>query len=196
MISIGMFNNLAALLRSPADEISPLTGEELIRRKVYALVSMAAILPEGRECNVICDYPSAKAVLTGWPTPVYLSDFYIGSQMFTGYSHVTDPAEVEKNPLILSYHLYTRDWPVVGDNSSYDLTAIQFAAEGTDAGNGAFYDLSECGRLEFYAAPENPDVPDATRFVPDPNGNLRFMIRKVDKPVVAESINKILHRWC
>jgi len=196
LISIGMFNNLAALLRSPADDISPLTGEELIRRKVHHLVSMAAILPEGRECNVICDYPAAEVVLTGWPTPVFLSDFHIGSQMFTGYAHITDPAEVQKNALILAYHLYTRDWPVVGDNSSYDLTAVQFAAEGVDAGDGVFYDLGECGRLEFYAAPENPDVPDATRFIPDPNGNLRFMIRKADKPVVAESINKILHQWC
>ena len=196
MISIGMFNNLAALLRSPADDISPLSGEELIRSKVYALVSMAAILPEGRECNIICDYPAAETVLTGWPTPVYLSDFHIGSQMFTGYAHVTDPAEVEKNPLVLAYHRYTRDWPVVGDNSSYDLTAIQFAAEGIDCGDGAFYDLGEPGRLEFYTAPDSPNVPDATRFIPDSNGNLRFMIRKVDKPVVAAAINEILHRFC
>ena len=196
LISIGMFNNLAALLKSPADDISPLTGEELIRRKVHHLVSMAAILPEGRECNVICDYPAAETVLTGWPTPVFLSDFHIGSQMFTGYSHITDPAEVEKNPLVLAYHLYTRDWPLVGDNSSYDLTAVQFAAEGIESGDGAFYDLGECGRLEFYAAPENPDVADATRFIPDPNGNLRFMIRKADKPTVAVSINEILHRFC
>lgn len=196
MISIGMFNNLAALLRSPADDISPLSGEELIRRKVYALVSMAAILPAGRECNVICDYPAAETVLTGWPTPIYLSDFHIGFEMFTGYAHITDPAEIEKSPLTLSYHLYTRDWPRVGDNSSYDLTAVQFAAEGVDAGDGAFYDLGEPGRLEFYAAPENPNVPDATRFIPDPEGNLRFMIRKVDKPTVAAAINPILHQWC
>jgi hypothetical protein len=195
IISIGMFNNLAALLRSPADDISPLSGEELIRRKVHHMVSMAAILPEGRECNIICDYPAAETVMTGWPTPIFLSDFHIGFQMFTGYSHITDPDEVQKNALILAYHLYTRGWPVVGDNSSYDLTAVQFAAEGADAGDGAFYDLGEPGRLEFYAAPEKPDVPDATRFIPDPNGNLRFMIRKVEKPVVAESLNKILHQW-
>lgn len=190
MISIGMFNNLAALLESPADDISPMTGEELISAKVYAMVSMAAILPEGRECNVICDYKAAKKVFDKWPTPIYFSDFNIGFGLKTGYKHITDPDAVGADPLVMSYHLYTRDWPVVGDNDSYDLTAVQFAVLGVCK----LYGLGVPGRLEFYAAvPDRPDLTDATRFIPDPKGNRIFMTLKVSKDEIAESLNKILH---
>ena len=190
IISIGMFNNLAALLESPADNISPLTGMELVKAKVHAMVSMAAILPEGRECNVLCDYASAKAVFDNWPTPIYFSDFNIGFGIKTGYKHITDPEAIQADPLVLSYHLYTRDWPVVGDNDSYDLAAVQFAV----LGDCDLYGLDVPGRLEFYAAmPDRPDLPDATRFVPDPAGNRIFMTLKVSKDEVAKSLNQILH---
>ncbi len=193
VITIGMFNNLAALLRSPADGISPLTGMELVRRKVHCLVSMAAILPEGRECNVVKDYRAAEYVLGAWPTAIYLSDFHVGFSVRTGYAHITDPAEVEANPLALSYHLYTREWPTpTGDNSSYDLTAVQFAV----LGEGDLYGLGEPGRLEFYAEKSDaPDLPDATRFIPDPNGKCRFMVKRVPDSVIADSLNEILHRY-
>lgn len=193
VISIGMFNNLAALLRSPADEISPLTGVELVKAKVYALVSMAAILPEGRECNVLCDAASAKEIFDNWPTPIYLSDFYIGLSIKTGYKHITDPETIEADPLVMSYHYYTKEWgwDNRGDNASYDLTAVQFAALGV----GDLYGLCDTpGRLEFYAAiPDQPNLVDATRFIPDPMGQRIFMTKKVADEVIAQSLNDILH---
>lgn len=192
IITIGMFNNLAALMASPADTISPLSGMELIRAKVNCLVSMAAILPKGREYNVICDPAAARTVFEGWPTMIYLSDFHIGTQMLTGYPHVTDPAAVAANPLVLAYHLYTKEWTHVrtGENSSYDLTAVQFAA----LGEGELYGLGEPGRLEFYA--ELPDVADATEFIPDGAGRCRFMIKRVENDVIRDSLNEILHKYC
>ncbi len=190
VISIGMFNNLAALLQSGPDHISPLTGEELVKAKVYALVSMAAILPEGRECNVICDYPSAQLVFDKWPTPMYFSDFNIGVSVQTGYGHITDPDAIHADPLAMAYHYYTKDWPVHGNNASYDLTAVQFAAVGV----GDLYGLDTPGKLEFYAAlPETPDVCDATRFIPDPMGNRIFMTKKASDAAIAQSLNDILH---
>ncbi len=185
IITIGMLNNLAALLKSPADRFSPLTGEELIRKKVNCVVSMAAILPQGRECNVVEDYKSAEAVFADWPTPIYLSDFHIGFQIITGYADITDPAQIEANPLVYAYHLHTQ----TGNNSSYDLTAVQFAV----LGEGEFYGLGEPGRLEFYA--EVPNLPDATRFVPDEAGQCRFMQKRVADSVIADCLNDILHRY-
>lgn len=190
IISIGMFNNLAALLDSPADDISPLSGRELVRAKVYALVSMAAILPEGRECNVVSDYPAAQTVFDHWPTPMYLSDFHIGVNVKTGYPEITNPEDIKADPLVLSYHLYTKGWEKPGENASYDLTAVQFAALGV----GDLYGLDTPGRLEFYAAiPDRPDLPDATRFIPDPMGNKIFMTKKVSDEVIAEILNRIIH---
>ena len=190
VISIGMFNNLAALLDSPADDISPLNGMDLVKAKVYALVSMAATLPQGRECNVVSDYKSAERVFASWPTPIYLSDFHIGVNVKTGYGHITDPEAIMADPLPMSYHLYTKDWnwegAVKGQNASYDLTAVQFAALGICD----LYDLNTPGDLEFYA--EVPDLPDATRFVENPMGNKIFMTKKVPDEAIAESLQKIL----
>lgn len=193
VISIGMFNNLAALLDSPADDISPLSGVELVKAKVYALVSMAAILPQGRECNVVSDYPAAQKVFADWPTAIYLSDFHIGVNVKTGYDHITDPAAIMADPLPMSYHLYTKEWnwegAVKGQNASYDLTAVQFAALGI----GELYDLDTPGDLEFYA--EIPDLPDATRFIPNPMGNKIFMTKKVPDEAIAQSLQTILNSF-
>lgn len=195
IITIGMFNDLAALLRSGADEISPLSGMELVKAKVNCLVSMAAILPEGRECNVISDYKAAEVVFNEWPTAVYLSDFHIGWKIMTGYDHIQEPAEIEAHPLALAYHLYTRDWthlPAEGMNSSYDLTAIQFAVEG----EGELYSLLDPVDLEFYAAiPEQPDLADATRAVPNPEGKFRFMKKEASDEVIRDSLNAILRSY-
>ena len=53
--TVGFFTNLKELLHSPADAYSPLTGKELVARKVKRLVSMAGAFPEGKEFNVYCD---------------------------------------------------------------------------------------------------------------------------------------------
>jgi inosine-uridine nucleoside N-ribohydrolase len=41
LVQVGYFSNFAALLDTPADEISPLKGVELVRRKVKLLSVMA-----------------------------------------------------------------------------------------------------------------------------------------------------------
>ncbi|MBQ7379750.1 MAG: nucleoside hydrolase [Clostridia bacterium] len=183
IIVIGMLNTLSALLNSQPDEYSPLCGKDLIAKKVNALVSMAAILPEGRECNVLNDYKAAENVFTNWPTAMYLSDFHIGWQIITGY----DPEKPHpENPLYESYRLYTAGRCV---NSSYDLTAVQFAV----LGECDLYGLLEPCRLEFYDA--GVGIPDATRTVPDPDGRIRFMKKLTDDATIAASLNEHMYKY-
>lgn len=183
VITIGMLNNLAALLASEPDDISPLSGKELVEKKVSTLVSMAAILPQGRECNVICDYKAAEKVFAEWPTAMYLSDFHIGWQIITGFDASQPQPE---NPIYESYRLWTdgRCW-----NSSYDLTAVQFAV----LGECEFYGLLEPCRLEFYD--EGTGTPDATRTIPDPEGRIYFMKKLVDDATIGADLNKFLHKY-
>lgn len=183
IITIGMFNTLSALLDSKADQYSPLSGKELVEKKVSALVSMAAILPEGREFNVICDYKAAENVFVNWPTDMYLSDFHIGWQITTGYE--PEPAKHD-DPLYESYYLYTAGRC---QNSSYDLTAVQFAV----LGEGELYAIGEPFRLEFYDA--GTGTPDATRAIPDPNGRIRFMKKLVDDATIAASLNELIRQY-
>ena len=184
IITIGMFNTLAALLDSAPDQYSPLCGKELVEKKVSALVSMAAILPEGREFNVICDYKAAENVFANWPTKMYLSDFHIGWQILTGY----DPADPHPDsPLYESYRLYTAGRC---QNSSYDLTAVQFAV----LGKCELYDLlDDAYRLEFYDA--GTGTPDATRAIPDPEGRIYFMKKLVDDATIAASLNAHMAKY-
>ncbi len=60
LVSIGLLTNIAALVDSPPDEISPLAGKELIAKKVRAWVAMGGTFPAGREFNF---YVDAKATL-------------------------------------------------------------------------------------------------------------------------------------
>ena len=182
LITIGMFNCLSDFLKSQPDDISPLSGIELAEKKIHALVSMAAVLPAGREFNVICDYEASKFCFDNFPKPMYLSDFKIGLSVFTGY----DPTDAEnhKDDLIFdAYCLYTADWARPGFNRSFDLTAVQFACEGV----GDIYSLTAPGRLDFFnEAPDRLPNADATRFVEDESGKIRFMVKVADDKKIEE----------
>ena len=49
--TIGFFTNLKDLLLSGGDEYSPLSGCDLVAKKVKRVVSMAGLFPEGKEFN-------------------------------------------------------------------------------------------------------------------------------------------------
>ena len=184
LVTIGMFNAFADFLKSGADEYSPLTGIELAKKKLHAVVSMAAVLPAGREFNVICDYEASRFCFDNCPVPMYLSDFKLGHSVFTGYAP-EDAEKYKNNPIFDSYQLYTAAWERVGFNKSFDLTAVQFAFEG----EGDIYSLTPSGRLEFYnEAPDKLPHADATRFVECEDGKIRFMIKNVSDDAIAESL--------
>ena len=84
IVTVGFLTNLSNLLDSPADQISPLTGDILVRRKVKLLVSMAGSFPEGREYNVYVDSLASEKVFSTWPTQIIFSGFEIGKQIKTG----------------------------------------------------------------------------------------------------------------
>lgn len=191
LITIGMLNCLSDLLKSGPDSISPLCGLDLVKQKVHALVSMAAIYPKGREFNVICDYEAAKFCFDHFPCPIYLSDFKIGVSVNTGYN--VDDSDSHRGDLIFdAYRLYTANWPKKGFNRSFDLTAIQFAFEGV----GDIYTLTEAGNLEFFN--ENPKVlpnADATEFIEDINGNIRFMVKVADDKTIEALLQERMDQF-
>ena len=70
IISVGFSTNLARLLDTPADDVSPLTGKELVAQKVKLLCTMAGCFnnPNLFEYNVVKDIPAAKKIFSEWPT--------------------------------------------------------------------------------------------------------------------------------
>ncbi|NGM62380.1 nucleoside hydrolase [Sphingobacterium sp. SGG-5] len=98
IITIGFLTNLAQLLESPADQISPLTGKELVLRKVNKLVVMGGKFPEGREYNIYKDATSAHTVVNQWPTSIYFSGWELGNPILTGFELVHDYA-IKNSPI-------------------------------------------------------------------------------------------------
>ena len=80
IVSVGFSTNLARLMDTPADEYSPLTGKELVAKKVKELITMAGHTSDVNfhEYNVLKDPPAAKKVFEEWPTKVVTSPFEVG----------------------------------------------------------------------------------------------------------------------
>lgn len=76
--SIGLLTNLAALLQSEADEVSPLSGQELFKAKVRLLAVMGGSFPdsggEPKGCNLCgCVFENASAARPACAASGYVS---------------------------------------------------------------------------------------------------------------------------
>lgn len=129
VVSTGYLGNLADLLSSPPDAISPLSGRDLVAQKVRTLVKMGGSYPSSRspENNLTGDPAAAQIVSANWPTKIVWSGAEVGDAVHTGNTiSSTHPAD---SPVRVAYEAF------VGPNRwiySYDLTAVYHAVRPTD----------------------------------------------------------------
>jgi hypothetical protein len=86
MVETGYEENIDALLNSPADAISPLTGSQLIAAKVKVLEVMGGgypSRPQG-ETNFDGHAGSAEDVAAHWPTKIVYAGWEVGDVVFSG----------------------------------------------------------------------------------------------------------------
>lgn len=130
IITVGFFTNLADLLRSKPDQYSRLSGEQLVRKKVARLVSMAGKFPGGKEFNVEKDAAASQYVFTHWPTTVLLSGFEIGEQIKVGVPLVRNDA-ITNSPVKDVFRISIPLDPADKEGRmSWDETAVLVAAKG------------------------------------------------------------------
>lgn len=135
LVTIGYQSNLADLLKSAADEVSPLAGPDLVRRKVAAWVCMGGNFPvDDAQANVnfTRDPEAAYFTLTHWPAPVVFVGREIGHRIYTGdFLKAAD----ESNPVRMAYRLHRgRGGPDASwDHHTADPCTILYAVRG--AGN-------------------------------------------------------------
>lgn len=165
LVQVGFFTNFARLLDTPADNISPLTGKELIAKKVKLLSLMAGAFnepPGFKEYNVVIDIPSAKKLVAEWPTEMVFSGHEIGRLIqHPGASMKEDYGYVKYHPLKDAYHFYRGL-----DNSqpTYDLTSVLYAVRP----NREYFTLSPPGTVTVLDDGQ-------TTFTPGENGKHRYM---------------------
>lgn len=86
-VCTGYLNNFSQLLDSPADSISPLTGQQLIEQKIRRLIDMGGTYPSGSENNynrAPAARVAANNVVARWPTPIVYSGFEVGVSVISG----------------------------------------------------------------------------------------------------------------
>ncbi len=125
--TVGFFTNLKDLLHSDGDDYSPLSGKELVAKKVKHLVSMAGTFPKGREFNVYCDTPASKVVVEEWPTEILFSGWEIGNAVVTGKKLVA--SDIQNSPVKETYALCFAEGDPDG-RMSWDQTAVLVAIKG------------------------------------------------------------------
>ncbi|MFO0821297.1 MAG: nucleoside hydrolase [Pirellulales bacterium] len=169
LVQVGFFSNLADLLDTPADAWSPLTGRQLIERKVKFLSVMAGafqtIEANNRylEYNVVQDVPSAQKLAREWPTPIVWSGFEIGIALpYPASSIMRDYGYVKHHPIAEAYYRYS---PPPHERPTWDLTSVLYAVR-PDAG---YFDLSPAGVVTV-------DNDGFTRFTPKMGGRDRFLV--------------------
>jgi purine nucleosidase len=139
IVAVGFLNNLKDLLRSKPDAFSPLSGIELVRRKVKRLVAMAGCFPEGLEYNIKADIASAREVFEKWPVEVVYSGLEIGRYIRTGDRLIA--SELTNHPVKTAYQVaieqdkkeFNNSRYEMGGRASYDQTTVLAAVMGPDA---------------------------------------------------------------
>ena len=97
VIAVGPLSNLEELLKSKADEFSPLCGADLVKQKVDKLYVMIGSFPQNfdgkrfREWNLLQDVPAARYVIENWGTKKVYLPFEIGAAVFTEMGQNENP---------------------------------------------------------------------------------------------------------
>lgn len=129
-IAVGPETNLARLLRSQADEYSPLDGKSLVAQKVKLLSVMGGLYGDEfdfPEWNLVQDLDAAKEVFSVWPTPVVASGWELGNKLlYPHQSILNDFPDSYKHPLCVSYKIYSQ---MPYDRQTWDLTSVLQAIE-------------------------------------------------------------------
>lgn len=131
VVAVGFSLNLANLLASAPDALSPLDGRALVARKVKRLVYMGGMVRGTRPDFNLGDGPyrdgnRARRVLASWPTEIVFAGAEIGRGIMTGSSL---RAHLPDNPVARAYDLYPGT-NVNGERPSWDLTAVLYAVRG------------------------------------------------------------------
>ncbi len=184
IVQVGFSTNLARLLESPGDEVSPLTGVALVRAKVRLLSVMGGAFATTEdkpalEYNIVKDIHSAQALVKGWPTPIVFSGFEIGVAVpFPHECIERNFGYVKHHPLAEAYRLYE---PPPHDRPTWDLTSVLYAVRPADG----YFDLSPPGRV----AVSDKGV---TSFTAEPNGPHRYLILQSDQKIrVREALAEL-----
>ena len=174
LIQVGFSTNLARLLDSSADQYSPLSGMDLVKKKVRLLTVMAGNFAGSEpEYNVKTDIPAASKVFTAWPTDIYFSGYEVGEAiLYPAVSIEKDfPAD---NPVAQAYKAYMK---MPYDRPTWDLTTVLYDLRP----ERGYFDVSPPGTVTVAAN-------GSTRFEPAASGKRYFLrVNQIQAAMVRDA---------
>ncbi len=184
----GSLSTAAQLLCSKPDIFSPLSGKELIKKKIHRTVVMGGRFYEGWpedvvlsdgfivtwEWNIKADIPAAQEVCKGWPGELIFSSFEIGLPCISMGTFCTSvPAD---HPVRRAYEIRG----FLDGRSSWDQTAILEAVR-----PGVYYKTSVPGQITI-------SDDGITSFCPDDQGRQYYLLPIADSQEVARLIDDLI----
>lgn len=165
IISVGYLTNLARLLDTKGDDISSLTGQELVSKKVKMLSVMGGnfngINPQ--EYNIVKDIPSSKKVFEEWPSAITVSPFEVGNQiLYPGETIEKNLNYTTPSPLVFAYKSYN---PMPYNRPTWDLTNVLEVVED----GSKYFSYSKKGKITITESGES-------HFQEDANGKHQYLI--------------------
>ena len=164
LVMVGFSTNLERMIRSTADEYSPLDGKTLLAKKVNKVVIMAGNFHEKKkEYNVYKDHFAAVRFFAECPVPMYFSDVVLGKSTLYPYQTVENGFKyIENHPLVVSFNYYAQ---MPYNRPLWDPTAVLFAVEG----HKGYASLSKSGYVTV-------DQKSITDFTVDKDSNRYYYI--------------------
>ncbi len=190
LTATGSMSSLARLVQSPADDISPLTGKELIEQKVLRTVVMGGRFfgtwpmpvmtgdPAGRaEWNIRSDIPASQILCSEWPGELIFSSFEIGLWCVTMRDYVNKAPQ--DDPVRRAYELHPCGR--LHGRESWDHTALLYAVR-PDAG---YWNLHPYGRVSV-------DDEGVTRWHAEESGKHSYLLPREDYETVRQIIDDLV----
>lgn len=161
-ISLGFATELAKLLDSPADEHSPLSGRDLVAKKVKVLSIMAGSYGKKKraEYNVVNDIPAMTKVFAEWPTPIVQNPFELGKRILYPATVIDGQfGWTDLHPVVEGYRHYLK---MPYNRPTWDLLSVVWLL------HPEMFVASETGKITV-------DAKGYTHFTPSAEGNHRWL---------------------
>jgi len=142
IITIGHLTNLQNLLKSNGDKYSPLSGKELVNRKVAKWLCMGGQFPEGKEANFYRPDPGSTVYcLQEWKKPVIFAGWEVGDKIKTGGDYLKSKL-TPTSPVYRAYQLYNN----FQGRASWDQVVVFLLKEEANK----YFDTVKTGYCQVY----------------------------------------------
>ncbi len=190
IVTVGPLGNIEKLIGSPADDISPLTGAELIEQKVKSFSVMGGGYPsKDSGWNFYGESPgTTRYVLESITKPIAFIDYFAGSSVKIGDEFNSLESG---SPLTVGFMHFSENasWMKEGfrgkilSNSSFDQLTVYHAVYGDES---PYYDM--IGGEECIAAEDK----GANVWVKNPSSNHTYMRLKEDLEPFSTEILRLM----